>query len=222
MSMVKIDFAFIEACRDGDARAISAVKKICYSMFYGYSHDNHLAGELAGTAISKIVIALRKYDPSKGKGNVEANFVKWVRSISQNIYIDYRDHKKKEIAFSELALGMGMNEPDHQLLDDKSGSIEKLMSSEAYNKHCAENNPMLKIGIREVEAVFGEITDGRKQIALRLKFLYGLTTKEIADAMGQNFDAVQSLLFRGTKELRGLLLKRGIDSTYLTPETWNL
>lgn len=204
----------------GDEKSFDRVKKLCYSCINSYTKDHESTEALVPLAFDKIVDALAKYDPDKGKGSIEANFKKWVKKIAFNTYLDYRERKKREITFTELANALGLDEADRHVIEGNATSLEQLLSREAYNRYPARDNPLWNIAVKEVIDVIHSMEDGRKRIALMLKFVYGLTTAEIADVMKENFDSIQSVIHRAAKELRETFLEKGIDANYLDPDSW--
>jgi len=218
--MTTIDQNFMQHLDKGEKEAFDRVKKLCYSCINSYTRDHDVTEELVPLAFDKIVDALAQYNPEKGKGSIEANFKKWIRTIAFNAYLDYRERKKREVTFSELATAMGLDEQDRELVESDAESLDNLLSMEAYKRYPSRDNPLWNLAVKEVIGVMNSVEDSRKKKALLLKFVYGLTTEEIADVMKENFDSIQSVIHRATKELRNKLLDKGIDADYLDPVSW--
>ena len=218
--MSTIDQNFMQNLDQGEQQAFERVKKLCYSSINFYTKNRETTEELASIALDKVVDTIHGYNPTKGNGSIEANFKKWVKKIAYNTYLDYRERKKREVTFTELAAALGLDAADRDVIESGSESLDKVLSLEAYNRYPSRDNPLWNIAVKEVLDVMNGVEDGRKRIALLLKFVYGFTTIEIADVMKENFDSIQSVIHRATKELRARFEEKGIDANYLDPGSW--
>jgi len=215
-----IDLQFMEKIVQGDAEAFQFLKRLCYSCINSYTKDHDITEELVPLAVDKALDGLPNYRPLKGKGTIEANFKKWVKTIAYHVYLDHRERRKREITFSELANAMGLDDNDRQVMEADPESLAQMLGMEAYNRYPSRDNPLWDMAVKEVIDVIHGVEDVRKKTALLLKFIYGMTTAEIAEIMRENFDSIQTVIHRSTKELRSIFIKKGIDADYLDPGAW--
>ncbi len=220
--MGKIDLQFIEEIGKGDEKALDHVRKLCYSHINPYTQDDDISKELVDAAIEKIIKALKRYNPKGGKGTIESNFRKWLKRIAINTWLDYREKRKREIAFSELSNMLGITEEDSEFIENDFRSLDDLLSMKVYERYSHRHNPLWNVAVKEVINVFNKIENSRKRIAVILKYVYGMKTTEIALIMRENFDAIQTTIHRSRKELRKEFESKGIDKDYLNPGSWRV
>lgn len=220
--MGRLDLEFIDKVKIGEADALEHIRKLCYSHIYAYTKDNDITKELVAQVMEKIVKSIKRYKPQKGKGNIEGNFKKWLNRISRNVWLDYRERKKREITFSELANTLGISDEDSELLENNFERLEDMLSLKIYQSLPHRNNPEWTLARKEVFGFFSNFSDSRKKVALILKFIYGMTTKQVAEIMNENFDSIQTTIHRSKKELKNQFIARGIDADYLNPVSWRL
>mgnify|MGYP000689970165 CR=1 FL=1 len=222
--MVKIDLKFIEKLKEWDEGALNCVRSLCVKNIFPYVNDQGIAEQIAETAFDKIVDAIPTYDPEKGRGTVSSNFMKWLKTITYNTFLDIRAEDARKLSFEALANSMGFDDSDGELIAAEFESLEQLIRSsvKAYGRNDFANDPQMYTAVREVVGVFHKVEKSRERIALILKYIYGLKTEEIADVMGENFDAIQTAIYRSRDDLRNLFTEIGIDSNYLAPESWRI
>jgi RNA polymerase sigma factor (sigma-70 family) len=218
--MGNINLQFIEEVKNGDGKAFEVVRKLCYSTVYDYAKDNDISQDLVSEALEKIIKAIKRYNPKSGRGTIESNFRRWIKRICVNIWLDYRERKKREITFSELACALNISDDDRAVIEKNFSSLEELLNMKVYQRFPCTNNPEWNMAVREVISVFGRIRDSRKRVAVVLKYFYGMTTKEISVLMKENFDSIQTTIHRCRKELKNEFIEKGIDAAYLDSDYW--
>lgn len=180
-----IDIAFIEGLRKGSEKEWQYVLKICNRMAGRYVYNTEKRESLVSDVYTQVVEEiLTKFDPEYRNGNVEANFIGWLRI---KVWDAYRHTwRQKEIQKLSDQLPSLSPDPDTGLL---AADVVK-----AILDYCRKKNEPART----------------RQIIL-LHFLYGHTTKEVARHMGEKFDLVNTLIHRTKKEFAKFLRRRGID-----------
>lgn len=148
-----------------------------FRFIYFRVNSKHIAEDLTQMVFIRIFSALPDFE-AKNYGQ----FVSWCYTIARNSVIDFW-RKKKEISLENIG------EIDNNLLkEDLSEAVDK--------KHISGK-------IKEAMANLGD----EQQEVITLKFISGLSNKEISDILGKSEDVVRQMQCRALKALRELVKK---------------
>lgn len=233
MAKKNIDLQFICRLKDMDSEAYLETERICSDYINRYVQDNDITKhDILPDVIDKVIAALREKHNAGGEAGLrdyfqhhslpaKQNFLGWLKKICRNGFLDYSKKKSHEIGPDDLGKMMGLDESDHAYLESTS-AYEDLVQRANGRRNDVRNNPEWRIAVKEVLAVVDDIKDPRKRVAVILKYLYGMTTQEVADALHVNFDMIQTLLNRTKKAIGKKLTDKKIDRYYLDAEDWRI
>ena len=83
-------------------------------------------------------------------------------------------------------------------------SLASLLAELAISRHTPSREASLREAASAVQDALGDLDDDRRR-AIMLRFVDGLSPKQIAHTMGRSCAAIHSLLFHGLRELRSRL-----------------
>jgi RNA polymerase sigma factor (sigma-70 family) len=220
--MARFDTTFIDALKNDEAKAYERLQLFSYRYAFEYLRNKEDAEDIAADAVIRIRKAIKRYRPSQGKGGVEANFKAWLRKIIFRAYLDFREKKQREVTLDVLVNAMNLGGEDREAIEGDFESIDTMFGLKAYESHPFKGNPEWTLALIEVFGVVRKLKEPRKRIALLLKYLYNFKTHEIASLMGENFDAIQTVIHRTRAEMMAIYQEHGIDADYLSPESWRI
>jgi RNA polymerase sigma factor (sigma-70 family) len=220
--MPRFDLDFIEALKSDDEKAYERVRIFSYKHALLYIKNREDAEDIASDAVISIRNSIKKYKPSKGKGTIENNFKGWVKKIVLNAYLDLREQKKRDATFEMLSGALNLGDDEREALENGSRQIDERLSLEVYAGYPFKNNPEWSLAARDVIEATKKLKTPKKRIAILLKYLYNFKTHEIANLMGENFDAIQTVIHRTRAEMLAIYKEHGIDADYLAPESWRI
>jgi len=137
--------------------------------------DQHLAEDLTGDVFIRMVTNLPRYRPTG------APFRAWIMSIARNLVID---HHRKASSHNQLPIEVAEN-----LKVDKENPAEIVES---------------QIVIDEVQLALQELKPIKQDILI-LRFIVGLSLREVATAVGKTVGSVKVTQYRALQELRTIL-----------------
>jgi len=137
--------------------------------------DQHLAEDLTGDVFIRMVTNLPRYRPTG------APFRAWIMSIARNLVID---HHRKASSHNQLPI-----EDVENLKIDKENPAEIVES---------------QIVIDEVQLALQELKPIKQDILI-LRFIVGLSLREVATAVGKTVGSVKVTQYRALQELRTIL-----------------
>lgn len=220
--MSKFDLFFIEALKNDEEKAYERLRLYSYRHAFDFLKNREDAEDIAADAVIRIRDAIKKYRPSKGKGNIESNFKAWIKRIVVNAYLDFREKMKRDATFEMLAGALDLEDDDREALGSGSRKMDDMMSMEVYAGYPSKNNPQWSLAARDVIEATKKLKTPKKRVALLLMYLYGFTEKEISEVMRENFDSIQTVIQRARKEMKAIYERHGIDAAYLSPESWRI
>ncbi|MCX7858314.1 MAG: sigma-70 family RNA polymerase sigma factor [Deltaproteobacteria bacterium] len=210
----RIDRDFINDAKEKKEYAWTEIKNRCEEAVRRYvKEDKELQEEIISMTIVKLLEQINLFDPDRGKGEVEANFVQWINETVRLEFLHWHDKKKREereIPVEEYVLSLGI-QSDSADFDDK---IEGVLSQDPYGIKKAQNDPELKLKLKEVIEAIKEFGDADIQKTNILHYVYGYTTKEIAEELGKKESTINTWIQRYKDKLRQHLKKKGIDENY--------
>lgn len=211
---------FIEAAKRRDNNAWSQIMEICNGAAKRFLKETPdiIAGIVSST-IERLMVQIDHYEPFRGKGNVEANFIEWINRTTEYEVMHWRDENKREernLSFEALAISLGVQDDDMDLTEKG----EDIVSSILHKQEGSQNNPEFEYAKREVMDVIKDFGNVRIQQVNILHYLYGHTTKEIAKILGEKEPTVNNWIQRYKGQLKRHLMERGIGPQYLDKEDW--
>jgi len=173
------DAELVRLAQGGDADAAGELYDRHQSRIFRYVrariYDNQIAQDLTGDVFLKMVSNLHGYQ------NGEAPFTAWLYRIAHNHVTNHGQKQARIRPAQETAFAN--HEPQR-------GDPAMIVEEEAQLQQLAEALEHLEETQREV---------------LILRFLSGLSLKEVAASLGKSVSSVKSIQFRGLKSMRGLL-----------------
>ena len=176
------DEALMAAYQKGDGKAFetlfSRYQDRVFSYFARMFGDRLLAEDLFQRTFLHLHRARAAYDPARP-------FVSWIFSIVSNLRKDELKHRVRRPGDANWSApedaperpGMGTDPESHLLAQEKSASVD---------------------------AALAKLTDSQREVIILHK-LEELSFPEIANALGEEVEAVKARAFRGYCALRGLL-----------------
>lgn len=179
-----IDIKIIKRCQMGDKEAfqqlISEYHPFVYKFLYKLSENEETAKDLTQDTFIKVIKNIEKFD-TKGS----AKFSTYIITISKNLYIDYLRREKRVL----------LNIPIEQYCNfkDVNTDIEDAVIDRLYSQDAVEN--------------MEKLTEDQK-IAIKMKYIEGLTLKEIGKALNLEPKTVKSRIHNGIVKLRKMFQGR--------------
>lgn len=163
----------------------SEFAEMVYNLCLSYVRNQTIAEDLSQDVFVRIYKQLNQFE---GKSSLKT----WVYRITVNSCLDYIKYNSRE---------------------KRKGFLVSIFSgnSAQSNEPIHFDHPGVKLENKEsVQAIFNlidQLPDNQKT-ALILKTIDGLSTKEIADIMDASEKSIESLIGRGRKKLKELLIAR--------------
>lgn len=177
------DKELIRKCQTGDKEAfyelISRYHPFVYKFLVKITEDEGIAEDLTQETFLKIIKNIDKYDLDG-----RAKFSTYVITVSKNCYIDYIRREKKWMQAIPI--------DENSNIEDISTNVEDLVLDKMYNQDIIE----------EIE----NLTDEQK-LVIKMKYIEGLTLKEIGDRLNLETKTVKSRIHNGIVRLRKILWK---------------
>ena len=153
---------------------ISEYHPFVYKFLYKLSGNEEIAKDLTQDTFLKVIKNIEKFD-TKGS----AKFSTYIITISKNLYIDYFRLGKRKL----------LNVPIDQYinLNDASADIEDIVIDRLYRQNVLEN--------------MDRLTEAQKN-AIKMKYIEGLTLKEIGIALNEDPKTIKSRIHNGIIKLR--------------------
>ena len=173
-----IDIKIIKRCQMGDKEAfqelISEYHPFVYKFLYKLSENEEVAKDLTQDTFIKVIKNIEKFEI---KGS--AKFSTYIITISKNLYIDYLRQEKRIL----------LNIPIDQYpnLKDINTDIEEAVIDKLCRQDVIEN--------------MNKLTEEQK-IAIKMKYIEGLTLKEIGTVLNVEPKTIKSRIHNGIVKLR--------------------
>lgn len=172
------DNKLIKRCQVGDKEAfqelISKYHPFVYKFLIKIAENEEVAEDITQEAFLKIIKNIEKFDVY-GK----AKFSTYIITISKNCYIDYLRKEKKFL--QDVAIDENIN------IEDINVNIENLVIDKIYSEAI----------IKELK----NLSEGQK-LAIKMKYIEGLTLKEIGKKLEIETKTVKSRIHNGVVKLR--------------------
>jgi RNA polymerase sigma-70 factor (ECF subfamily) len=175
------DSKTIKRCQMGNKEAfqelISEYHPIVYKFLVKLTENEEVAKDLTQDTFIRVIRNIEKFDV-----NGSAKFSTYIIAISKNLYIDYLRREK----------GILLNVPiDRYLnLEDADLDIENVVTDRLYSHDILEN--------------MEKLTEEQK-IAIKMKYIEGLTLKEIGEILKVEPKTIKSRIHNGMAKLRKIL-----------------
>jgi RNA polymerase sigma-70 factor (ECF subfamily) len=175
------DIKLIKKCQIGDREAfnelISKYHPNVYKFLIKISNDENIAEDLTQETFIKIIRNIEKFDV-----HGSAKFSTYIITIAKNLYIDYLRKERKLLPDTCL--------DESYIIGNAGESIEEVVTDKIYSE--------------EIIASMEKLTEEQK-LAIRMKYIEGLTLKEIGDALGLEPKTIKSRIHNGISKLRKML-----------------
>lgn len=168
----------IKKCQRGDKEAfqflISKYHPLVYKFLVKLTNDEQLAEDLNQETFIKVIRNIDKFDTA-GK----AKFSTYIIAIAKNAYIDYLR--------SERRYGQNISISEAVNIEDTNIQLEDTVINKLYR-----------------ESVFADLEglSEEQKIAIKLKYIEGLTLKEIGDKLNLEPKTIKSRIHNGIVLLR--------------------
>ena len=173
------DAELVARAQRGDVNAVGQLYDRHQARIFRYVrsrvHNNQLAQDLTGEVFLRMVAALPEYRIT------QAPFAAWLYSIARNLIAD---HYLKEGG----RMAVPIQEVQHVIGEgtDPAAVVEQQLTLE------------------RVQRALERIDETQREV-IRLRFLVGLSLREVAESLGKTVAAVKSLQHRGLLALRAAL-----------------
>ncbi len=220
--MAEINEEFIAGLRDNpDDPNWKRVWSMCYRQARWKAQDHDIAGDIAGDAVERIVKYLKRFNPTKGKGSVEANFREWVKTCTKSAYATYWDKRKHEESITQVINSLGLSDKNREFMESNPHALGQAIEADSYGRIPQVQNPVYNLAVKDILDVVLTLPKVEHRHAVLLRFLYGWKTSEIADLLKTTSQAVSNVLNRAIKKLKKEFEAKGIDKNYLRPKDWD-
>lgn len=178
-SSVQQDETLIRQCQAGSDEAfdrlVEQTKNAAYTVAYRYTHDTHLALDMVQEAYIKLYKFLPKWDFS-------CRVQTWLYRVVTNLCIDHHRRSKKHLVLME---------------DWSDQAVDSIAGAEAAPGHDLRKQEWRA----EIEVAITALPD-RMQAAFRMKYIAGLSLKEIAEIQQCSVGTVKASIFQAANKLR--------------------
>ncbi|OCZ49828.1 RNA polymerase sigma factor [Dehalobacter sp. TeCB1] len=179
------DRELIRRCQHGEKAAfqelISKYHPYVFKFLVKLTGNDQLAEDLTQDIFIKVIRSIDKFEIA-GK----ARFSTYIITMSKNIYIDYLRKEKRSIPIDPL---------EYDFINDKSVPG-------------FEDSVVNKIYSTDIMDQIEKLTEEQK-MAIKLKYIEGLTLKEIGEMLNVEPKTVKSRIHNGMVKLKELLKTRG-------------
>ncbi len=170
------DNKLILRCQHGDKQAFQELIEKYHPYVYKFliktTDNKQLSEDLTQEVFIKVIRSIDKFD-LKGK----AKFSTYIITLSRNCYIDYYRKNKKSIK----------DIPMDENLTLQCNSVEEVVIDEIYTKGVIQ-------GLEELPE--------EQRLVIKLKYLEGLTLKEISERLELEEKTIKSRIHNGIVKLR--------------------
>jgi RNA polymerase sigma-70 factor (ECF subfamily) len=185
MKAPKVSAATLAAARDGDRAALTSIYQAyapdLYRFFRAGLRDRHTAEDLVAGVFLSVIEGLPRF-----RGPVEA-FGGWLFQIARH---DLSDHRRQAVRHPLESLEDRLDEVELALGPDLRPDPQELA--------------VLRVEGERVLAAMADLPGAQREVLL-LRMAGGLTTLEVALAIGRTVGAVKALQHRALVNLAGLL-----------------
>lgn len=176
---MEVDRQVVEAAQAGDREAMAALVRATHRGVYAQAL--RLVGNPEDAADVTQDVYLRVVRKLAGFRH-EASFTTWLSRVTTNVAMSMLSRRSRRVAVEGSDLGEDLADLDADP---------------------AERSEALALAAR-LEDLVQALPEGQRQV-LVLRDIYGLTTEEVASAMGLTPGAVKVRLFRARERLKGQL-----------------
>lgn len=173
--------AQLDAARAGDTDAVTLIYQTYSSKLYRYfvtnGFDKHTAEDLTGQVFVSAIQALPGF-----RGPAEA-FAGWLFRIARNDLLDFRRSQKRRPV-----------DP----IDDRLADVAKVERSRAPDP---EGMALTRLDFGHAIRGMRELSDEQREV-LALRYVWDLSTAEIAERLDKTVGAVKALQHRGVASLQ--------------------
>lgn len=185
---------WLTALQEGDEEGLRWLLRQYGAWIYGKAYrmlGNHEDAEEAYQDIfMRVWQKIDLWDPLRG------NFQSWLNQIAKNAIIDVFRKKNRLREVLQYGEEDGVEEMLTRFRDESPLPNEQLEAQE----------------VRElIELALNQMTKKNHRVAWVLRHLEGMSIAEISDVLNQKENTVKVWIFRATKELRQILVRRGFD-----------
>lgn len=175
------DNNLIKRCQQGDKEAfqllISKYHPYVYKFLVKITENEQTAEDLTQETFLKLIRNIDKFD-IYGKAMLST----YIITISKNSFIDYLRREKRFI--QNIPMDENLN------IQDMSLNVEDIVADKLY--------------VKNIMANLDDLSE-EQRIALKLKYIEGLTLKEIGDKLNIEPKTVKSRIHNGVVRLRKIL-----------------
>ncbi|MGZ6316535.1 MAG: RNA polymerase sigma factor [Anaerolineales bacterium] len=168
------EVSLIGLSQQGDADAFARLYDHYADPIYRYVYFRVADSHLAEDITSQIFIKMWQKLPSYRVG--EASISAWLYRIAHNAVVDHYRTRRTVVSLEDLQSGEVGRE------DDTEENLEQHMQME------------------QLRRALQELTEGQREVLI-LRFIEGLSVREIARQLGKRQGAVRALKMRGLREL---------------------
>ena len=168
------ELRLIELSQRGDSEAFAHLYDHYVERIYRYVYFRVADRDLAEDITSQIFIKMWEKLPTYRTGQSTINA--WLYRIAHNAVVDYYRSMKAVVPLEEI------NSREIGRDDETEENLDRQMKME------------------KLRAALQELTDGQREVLI-LRFIEGLTVREIASQLGKRQGAVRALKMRGLREL---------------------
>ena len=180
------DYNMIKKCKQGDKEAfqllISRYHPFVYKFLLKAAQNEQIAEDLTQEIFLKMVRGIDKFDLDG-----RAAFSTYIITVSRNTYIDFLRKEKRHI--HNVPIEEGLN------IQDTGVSVEDAVA----DRLCGQN----------IMADLNNLSE-EQRTAIKLKYIEGMTLKEISEKLNIEPKTVKSRIHNGIVRLRKLLGKGDI------------
>ncbi|MCX8023310.1 MAG: sigma-70 family RNA polymerase sigma factor [Syntrophorhabdaceae bacterium] len=210
---------FIEAAKRRDEKVWGQILEITKDALKRFKKekDDIEQDDVVSITIAKLMEQIDAYEPERGKGNIEANFISWINKTTEFEVMHARERRIREVRNISLQNLVSAIMPDENDEKDKDPHTmgENILSFIQYAQdEISINDPESRFMMTELIDAIMEFGDSRIKMVNILHYLYGMTTKEVAKIMNVKESAVNNWIQRYKKDLIRYLKGKGIDETY--------
>jgi len=161
-----------------------------YSKAYRMLQSHEDAEEAWQDIFMRVWQKIDLWDPNRG------NFQSWLNQIAKNAIIDIFRKRSRVREVLQHGEDEGVEEMLHRYKDDGPLPDELLENK--------ETRELIEQGLELM-------TKTNHRVAWTFRHLEGMSIAEIGNALNQKENTVKVWIFRGTRELRQILVRRGFD-----------
>lgn len=181
------DIDLVKRAQGGDVNAIGDLYDRYHQRIFKYvwvrTRNTHLAEDLTGEIFTRMVKNLPHYQP-RGVA-----FAAWLYRIAHNLVVDhYRKEDRRDLL--PLFVAEEVQEDDR----NPSAIVEE------------------HLDVERLQVALDQIDESQREV-IELRFLMGMSLKEVAQNLDRTVAAVKSLQHRGLKAMRAIMKRKEIAGT---------